>query len=98
MAVKPFYRRRFLNLRGHHAGAYVLADCGIADYDDSRIDAVLTIADCHRVAELDFSFVIGHRAEARNALYKARTLRRVIDDFVAALEAVHEESEIARRR
>jgi hypothetical protein len=97
MAVKRYYRRRFLNLRGHHAGAYVIADCGIADHDDNRIDAMLTIADCHRVTELDFDFVIGHGASARNALHKARVLREVVDGFVAALEAVREETHPARR-
>ncbi len=29
MPFRRFYRRRFLNLRGHHAGAYVLADVSI---------------------------------------------------------------------
>lgn len=97
MAVKRFYRRRFLNLRGHHAGAYVLADCGIAEWDDGRTDSSLTIADCNRVVVLDFSVPIGDDAEVRNALYKARTLRAVVDDLVAALEALHEKAGPARK-
>ena len=29
MPLRPFYRRRFLNRRGFHAGAYVLAECSL---------------------------------------------------------------------
>jgi len=48
------------------------------------IEASLTVADCGRIATLDFA--VNDEAAARNALYKARLLRDVLDDFTAALE------------
>lgn len=94
MALKAFYRRRFLNRRGHHAGAYVIADCRVESYERGReVGASLTIADCNRVAVLDFSF--DSDAQARNALHKARLLRDVVVEFTAALEAA--DGEVRRR-
>mgnify|MGYP000847468529 FL=1 len=89
MASRIFYRRRFLNRRGHHGGAFVLADVHAERYLSAGhpvhdISAFITIADCSRVATLDFDI---HTAEdARNALHKARLLREVVSDFVASLE------------
>lgn len=87
MATRRFYRRRFLNRRGYHAGAYVLADCKVLTdrQGDREIDADLTIADCSRVTSLDLSaYNVG---DARNALHKARLLRSVVNDFTDAFEA-----------
>lgn len=84
---KRFHRRRFLNRRGHHAGAYVIADCSIEVWTaGTHVQAELTIADCSRIAMLDFSHRADDRAAARNALYKAHSLKAVLDDFVVALE------------
>lgn len=91
MTTKRFYRRRFLNRRGFHAGAYVLADCQVDVFrpvsgaPQYSIDAQLTVADCGRIATIDFA--AGDEAAARNALHKARLLRDVVVDFTAALEA-----------
>ena len=91
MTTKRFYRRRFLNRRGFHAGAHVIADCQVqvyrrADRDaEYLIDAEITVADCSRVATLDFD--VDDEASARNALYKARLLREVVSEFTSALEA-----------
>lgn len=90
MTFAPFYRRRFLNRRGHHAGAYVIADVRIDHWPrgtDTRemIDAALTIADCSRVATLDFS--ANDPSELSNALSKARALLKVMTEFTAALES-----------
>jgi hypothetical protein len=94
MAFKPFYRRRFLNRRGHHAGAYVIADCALEEYGDRLdIEAYVTVADCSRVVTLDFS---GRTPSQRsNSLHKARELKVVLDDFCAALEAA--ETELSKR-
>lgn len=90
MATKRFYRRRFLNRRGFHAGAYVLANCevevfrpksGPASYS---IDAEFTVADCGRIASLDFC--VNSEPAAQNALHKARMLRDVMIGFTTALE------------
>jgi len=89
MAAKRFYRRRFLNRRGFHAGAYVIADCKIESYLHARdgqrysVEAVLTVADCGRITSLDFS--VDRLREADNALYKARLPRDVVNDFTAVL-------------
>jgi hypothetical protein len=91
VTIKRFYRRRFLNLRGFHAGAYVLADCRLDSFrstDGTRqysIDAELTIADCGRVTALDFC--VSDERAAQNAVYKARLLRDVVVEFTTALEA-----------
>jgi hypothetical protein len=88
---RRFYRRRFLNRRGFHAGAYVLANIDVETYryqDQAprhTIDGDLTIADCGRIATLDFC--VGSEEAARNALHKARLLRDAVIDFTAALEA-----------
>ncbi|WP_125778441.1 hypothetical protein [Antribacter gilvus] len=88
MAFPRFYRRAFLNKRGFYAGAYVHADIevgdGFAGESPKRVDAFLTVADCGRTAQLDFT--AGDRAFARNALFKARRLQKVVDEFVEALE------------
>lgn len=99
MTTKRFYRRRFLNRRGFHAGAYVIADCRIDIFNPKggppkhSIEAGVTIADCNRVASLDFT--VYDQAAARNSLHKARLLRDVLIEFTSALEtAVDELSEL----
>ena len=85
--MRPFYRRRFLNRRGYHAGAYVLADISLARSSDRQrvwLNADLTVADCGRIVTLDFD-ITGHR-DVANALHKARLLRDVIVAFTDALE------------
>ena len=90
MRSKRFYRRRFLNRRGHHAGAYVLAECKLGNWQDRRhLDAFVTIADCGRAVTLDLSGVTP--AEVGTALFKARTLRDSLVDFTAALEHLADE-------
>lgn len=89
MATSRFYRRRFLNRRGFHAGAYVLAECRVLsergkDGNRRYVDADLTIADCSRVVSLDLSAY--SKADARNSLHKARLLRAIIDDFTDSFE------------
>lgn len=88
-STNRFYRRRFLNRRGHHGGAYVLADVTIEALDAGEFPSIcahLAIADCGRVADLDFD--VRNADEARNALVKVRRLREAVDDFALALEGV----------
>lgn len=95
MTTNRFYRRRFLNRRGFNAGAYVLADCQVEVYGPRSgpagysIDAAVTLADCGRIATLDFS--ADNEPAARNALHKARLLRDVMVDFTVALELAIDE-------
>jgi len=89
MSTRRHYRRRFLNRRGHHAGAYAIADIrtyrGLGrNARSSGVDATLTLSDCSRIIDLDFN--VYDEASARNALYKADLLRTMVDDFVAAYE------------
>lgn len=100
MATKPFYRRRFLNRRGHHAGAYVIAECGTETYRDfPELVAYLTIADCSRVVTLDLGG--GTTAEISNSLRKAEQLRVVVEELCEALQStaaeVNERRNVARR-
>ncbi|MFI6423872.1 hypothetical protein [Promicromonospora sp. NPDC050880] len=94
MAFRRFYRRTFLNLRGHHAGAYALADITVEpgfdpDERGRRVSARLSVADCGRVVTIDLD--ADTPAEARNALHKARLLRDVAGQVAEALErAIHE--------
>lgn len=85
MGSKPFYRRRFLNRRGHHAGAFVLAECKIETWQDRvGLEAFVTIADCSRTVTLDLSGAT--TSEIRNALFKARILRDTLVDLTVTLE------------
>jgi hypothetical protein len=85
MGAKPFYRRRFLNRRGRHAGAYVLAECKVEKYPQrSEIDAYVTIADCSRQVTIDLTCAT--KAEISNALRKAELLRDTFDDIARAIE------------
>lgn len=90
MSSKPFYRRRFLNRRGHHAGAFVLAECKLGTWQDGVVlDASVTIADCSRLVTLDLG---GETlSEISNALFKARTLRDTLVDLTATLEQMADE-------
>jgi hypothetical protein len=96
MAFRRFYRRAFLNKRGFHAGAYVHADIevegGFSGENAKRVTALLTVADCGRATTLDFD--AGDRAAARNALFKARLLKKVVDEFVEALERAVADAEL----
>ncbi|OYO16407.1 hypothetical protein CGZ94_04285 [Enemella evansiae] len=87
MARSLFYRRRFLNRRGHHANAYVAAEVELEQNqkkDGLLVNAGFTVADCNRSATLDFD--IYHDRDVANALRKARLLQEILDGFVAALE------------
>ncbi|HAM45203.1 MAG TPA: hypothetical protein DCM67_09335 [Propionibacteriaceae bacterium] len=89
MASTRYYRRRFLNRRGYHAGAYVIADVHLERFGSGasrnvEVCASLTIADCGRVTTLDFD--MPDARSTANALYKARLLQEVVNGFVAALE------------
>lgn len=95
MTTKRFNRRRFLNKRGRHAGAYVIADCRIYTRDltglstKGSISAGVTISDCARIASLDFD--VYDEATAANAVHKARSLRDVLIEFTDALEIAIDE-------
>ncbi|OYO15802.1 hypothetical protein BI335_12055 [Enemella evansiae] len=87
MGRSLFYRRRFLNRRGHHANAYVVAEVELEPGKRGErpdVCAQLTIADCRRSATLDFD--IYSDRDVANALRKARLLQEILDGFVAALE------------
>lgn len=88
MSTRRFYRRRFLNKRGHHAGAYVIATVDVEHYthkgkERRAVDAYIDLADCGRVIALDFD--VNSKPRARNAIYKAQLLRDVLDGFIDAL-------------
>lgn len=102
MAFRRFYRRAFLNKRGHHAGAYALADIVLdepfmnSSDGTHRVEGVFTVADCSRVANLNFEAET--YGEAANALHKARLLHAMLGDFVVALEAAVAEAGLDRPR
>ena len=84
-------RPSLLDGGGFHAGAYVLANCSLevfwGDGQDPScsVEAEVTVADCGRIATLDFC--AHDEASAKNALHKAHQLRDAIADFTDALEA-----------
>lgn len=75
------YRRKFLNRERFHSGAHVVAS--IKGNEWGGIQGTVNLADCRRSIELDFN--ADTRAEARNALHKARLLANTFGE-VAALE------------
>lgn len=102
--MKPFHHRRFLNKPGHHRGAYVLAEVALESHYPSDasaprfVSAYLTVADCARMATLDFDATTV--AEARNAVHKVEVLQTALAEFRRALvEAIAEtEPDLRRRR
>jgi hypothetical protein len=91
-----FYVRRFLNRRGHQAGAYLLAS--VRDTSRERgsyvePDVEFDLADCNRVVSLDFPLYT--ERERRNSLAKVALLADVVARFRDALEA--EAEAVARR-
>jgi hypothetical protein len=75
--------------------AFVVASCEIDVFGPAgreamtSVEAKLTVADCSRIATLDFR--AESEAGAANVLYKARLLRDVIVDFTEALETAVED-------
>jgi hypothetical protein len=86
--MNRFYARQFLNRRGHHGGAYVLAvveRSESTDDPDCYVEITLEIADCSRHIELDFPMRTARDRE--NSVRKARLLAEVIAGFAAAVES-----------
>lgn len=73
-------RRSFLNRRGHHEGAYVLAEMRRG----AMSAGTLTISDCLRQVTLEFSR--HDRAAVRNSIYKADVLLRTVGALRDELE------------
>jgi hypothetical protein len=95
--VYRYYSRQFLNLRGHHGGAYVLAVVealrpGEEDASWAR-ELTFELSDCSRRVLLDFPLM--NAADRRNSLRKARLLADVTARFAEALAV---EAEIASTR
>ena len=89
------YQRRWLNRPGFHTTAYVQSQVELdKSSDDDGLDlmASFVLADCRRQVSLDFDVYSNHSvADRKNALRKARLLRRSINAFCDALEAAAEE-------
>jgi hypothetical protein len=91
--------RRFLNVLGYSAGAYILAtveDSSKHQDDEDRwpyVDIDLTLADCGRVVSFDFD--LGSRGSRRNSL---RKIDIMIDTLTAFREALKEEAKLAESR
>ncbi len=94
--MNRFYVRQFLNRRGHHAGAYVLAfvERTEATQDPDVSSYVkLEVTDCFHRVNLDFPMWTAR--DRNNSVRKARMLADVLTRFADALEV---EAEIARER
>jgi hypothetical protein len=90
-----YYTRRFLNKRGFHAGAYVLAlveDTSKRQDDRVWTDVELTISDCGRQISLSFDV---QPSDLANSLYKLDVLLSTLSRFRAALV---EEGRLAAER
>src|SRR5690349_13708358 len=95
MAHKPFYRRLFLNRRGHHAGAYAIAECAVETYRGKPdLDAYLKLADCSRVVTIDLSG--STIKEIDNAVRKVHVLHDVVTELCASVDAAA--AEVKERR
>ncbi|GAA3563153.1 hypothetical protein GCM10022197_18370 [Microlunatus spumicola] len=90
-----YYTRRFLNRRGHHAGAYVLAsveDTSRRPDDTTWTDVDFVLSDCGRQIQLDFDVDTDSLA---NSLHKVDVLLETLTKFRAALV---EEGRLAAER
>ena len=90
-----YYTRRFLNKRGHHAGAYILAfveDTSRRKKDPDWTDIEFTLADCGRQISLSFEV---STEELANSLHKVDVLIDTLSKFRSALV---EEGHLAAER
>jgi hypothetical protein len=94
--------RRFLNRKGHHAGAHVIARVGdTSDEPDfcrhTWCPIVLEISGCSRVVSLDFELYTA--AERRNSLHKLDVLIDTITQFrdAVAVEAARYDAVSGKR-
>ncbi len=91
--MNRYYVRKFLNRRGHHSGAYVLAHVerapanATAHYD---VETYLEITDCSR--RISLAFPMWTKSDRANSIHKARLLADVTAKFATALEAEAEEA------
>ena len=91
--------RRFLNVLGYNAGAYILAVVEDSSKHQERPDSWpfveidLTLADCGRVVSFDFD--LNSRGSRRNSL---RKIDIMIDTLTAFREALKEEAKLAESR
>jgi len=94
--MNRYYVRKFLNRRGYHGGAYILASIERAPANATSgygVDTYMEITDCSRRIELEFP--MWSKPDRANSLAKARLLADVMSRFADALEA--EIEEVAKR-
>lgn len=96
---RRFYRRVWLNRPGFNSHAHILAQ--IKRFPRTRgdagtIDAFFSVADCNRVATLEF-FMGDDITEESNQLRKIELLVQAATDFRDALVAEYESLEEDRR-
>lgn len=84
--VEWFYKRIFLNRKGHQSSAFFYGEVSKRE-GDLHID--LKLGDCDRVVSFDFD----HWTEThwKNSLKKASLLRDGMDGFYKGLEAAYED-------
>jgi hypothetical protein len=92
--------RKFLNLPGFHAGAYVFAE--VEDSTNAKrsdqdgwpwVEITLKLADCDRVVSFDFEFETAR--DRRNSLRKIDIL---VDTLTSFREALYQEAAVAEER
>lgn len=105
MTEKIIYRnRKFLNKKGHHAGAYIIAKITreISTYRSKEgkdkpvipsvsYDHILTIADCRRIINLDFE--CNTKKNYKNSIQKLDILIDVLNKFRNVMVTSYEEDE-----
>ena len=90
--VPRYYVREFLNLPGHNAGAYVLAEVVEEITEDNRryTSATLDIADCNRKVSLDLST---HPQERESTFHKLDLLIETLQGVKRSLVEILAEDE-----
>ena len=86
MSPVRFYRRRFLNERGFHTFASVIASIvRTKDRHDGkpRLEVQLELMDCSNIVRFEFGMA---RHERRNSVKKAWALVDVLQGFASKLE------------
>lgn len=103
MSEKIIYRtRKFLNKKGHHTGAYIIAEITrwISTYKSKKdkdkpvlpsasYDYVLSIADCSRIINLEFE--CNTKKNYENSIEKLGILIDVLNKFRSVMVTFHEE-------
>ena len=81
-----FYKRAFLNRKGHHTTAHILGEVSVWGKDEhSSVEGSLSIADCSR--QINISIDTYTKNDLNNSIRKLKIIRDTCDNIITSLES-----------